>query len=83
MKNFVYHNQILYHKPCFNLFILHDNLFDKQGSEISKNYIFCTFRHTVFIIHVPPFINHLKITLHSQKVPLKQKSNHFIVECLS
>ena len=32
------------------------------------------------IIHLSPFINHLKITL---KVMLKQKSNHFIVQSLS
>ena len=34
MKNFIYHNQIVHHKPCFNLFILHNNLFDNQGSKI-------------------------------------------------
>ena len=36
------------HKPCFNLFILHNNLFNNQGSEINKNDIFCKFPHTVF-----------------------------------
>ena len=45
----MYHNQIAYHKPpCFNLFILHSNLFNNQGSEINKNDIFCSFPHTVF-----------------------------------
>ena len=39
---------MVHHKPCFNLFILHNNLFDNQGSEINKNDIFCTFQHTVF-----------------------------------
>ena len=49
MKNFIYHNQIVNHKPpCFNLFILHNNLSDNQGSEINKNDIFCSFPHTVF-----------------------------------
>ena len=49
MKSFMYHNQIVHHKPpCFNLFILHNNLFDNQGSEINKNNIFCSFPHTVF-----------------------------------
>ena len=48
MKNFIYYNQIVHHKPCFNLSILHNNLFDNQGSKINKNDIFCTFRHTVF-----------------------------------
>ena len=48
MKKFMYHNQIVHHKlPCFNLFILHNNLFDNQGSDINK-YIFCSFPHTVF-----------------------------------
>ena len=38
----------MHHKPCFNLFILHNNLFNNQGSEINKNDIFCKFPHTVF-----------------------------------
>ena len=38
----MYHNQIVHHKPCFNLFILHKNLFDNQESQINKN-IFCMF----------------------------------------
>ena len=48
MKNFMYHNQIVHHKPFFDLFILHNNLFDNQGSEINKNNMFCTLQHTVF-----------------------------------
>ena len=49
------HNQIVHHnKPCFNLFILHNNLFDNQGRKINKNEIFCTFRHTVFYENFPP-----------------------------
>ena len=36
------------------LFILHNNLFDNQRSEINKNDIFCTFRHTVFYEKVLP-----------------------------
>ena len=43
----MYHNQIVHHKPCSNLFILHNNLLDNQGSEINKDDIFCTFQHTV------------------------------------
>ena len=31
------HNQIVHHKTCFNLFILHKNLFHNQGSEINEN----------------------------------------------
>ena len=27
-------SQIVHHNPCFNLFILHNNSFDNQGSEI-------------------------------------------------
>ena len=30
-------------------------------------------------MHVPPFINHLKITLKVQSL-LKQKSNHYLVQ---
>ena len=44
----MYHNQIVHHKPCFNLFILHNNLFDNQGSEVNKDDIFCSFQDTVF-----------------------------------
>ena len=31
----MYHNQKVHHKPCFNLFMPHNNLFDNQGSEIN------------------------------------------------
>ena len=40
---YVYDSQIVHHNPCFNLFILHDNSFDNQGSEINKNDIFLCF----------------------------------------
>ena len=33
----------MHHNPCFNLFILHSNSFDNQGSKISKNDIFLRF----------------------------------------
>ena len=36
----IYNSQIVHHNPCFNLFILHKNLFDNQGSEINENDIF-------------------------------------------
>ena len=39
----IYNSQIVHHNPCFNLFILHNNLFDNQGSEINKNDIFLRF----------------------------------------
>ena len=56
MKNFMYHNQITHHThPCFNLFTLHDNLFDNQGSEINKNDIFLRFDTTLlysFSLHM-------------------------------
>ena len=62
MKNFVYHNQIVHHKPCFNLFRLHNNLFDNQGNEINKNNIFCEFRHTVFrLVREMPVSQEIKI----------------------
>ena len=37
---YVYDSQIVPHNPSFNLFILHSNPFDNQGSEINKNDIF-------------------------------------------
>ena len=37
---YVYDNQIVHHNPCFNLFKLHNNSFDNQGSKINKNDIF-------------------------------------------
>ena len=64
MKNFMYHNQIVHHKPpYFKLFILHNNLFDNQGNEINKSDIFCSFRHTVYIYAImktmcPPGYHH-------------------------
>ena len=36
MKNFIYQNQIVHHKPCFNLSIFHNNLLDNHGSEINN-----------------------------------------------
>ena len=32
MKNFIDHNQVMHHKSCLNLFILHNNLFNNKGS---------------------------------------------------
>ena len=36
-------SQIVHHIPCFNLFILHSNQFDNQGSEINKNDVLLRF----------------------------------------
>ena len=36
MKNIIYQNHIVHHKPCFNLSILHNNLLDNHGSEINN-----------------------------------------------
>ena len=38
MKNFIYRNQIVHHKPCFNLFVLQNNLFDKLRKRKSTKY---------------------------------------------
>ena len=40
---YIYDSQIVHHNPCFIIFILHDNSFDNQGSEINKNNIFLRF----------------------------------------
>ena len=39
----LYDSQIVHHNPCFKLFILHNNSFDNQGSQINKNDIFLRF----------------------------------------
>ena len=36
-------SQMVHHNHCFNLFILHNNSFDNQASEINKNDIFLSF----------------------------------------
>ena len=56
MKKFIYHNQTVYHKPCFNLFIPLDNLFDNQGGKINKSDIFCTLRHIAFYENLRKYI---------------------------
>ena len=40
---YIYDSHIVHHDPCFILFILHNNSFDNQGSEINKNHIFLRF----------------------------------------
>ena len=40
---YMYDSQIVHHNPCFIIFILHNNSFDNQGSEINKNHIFLRF----------------------------------------
>ena len=45
----------MHHNPCFNLFLLHDNSFDTQGSKINKKHFF-TFQHTVFYENFLPSI---------------------------
>ena len=52
-----------HHKPCFNLFILCNNLFDNQGNEINKNNIFYAFQHNVF------HENFLYICIHVNYLP--------------
>ena len=41
--SYIYDSQIEHHNSCFNLFMLHSNPFDNQGSEINKNDIFLRF----------------------------------------
>ena len=36
---YVYDSQTVHHNPCFNLFILHNNSFDNQGSEVTAHLI--------------------------------------------
>ena len=43
MYIYIYYSQLVHPNPCFNLFMLHNNSFDNQGSEINKNDIFLRF----------------------------------------
>ena len=47
---YIYDSQLVHHSTCFNLFIFHNNLFNKQGGEINKNDISLRF-------DILPFIN--------------------------
>ena len=58
---YIYDSQIVHHNPRFNLFILHNNSFDNQGSKINKNDIFFTFRHTILYKNfLPTYFFHFK-----------------------
>ena len=51
-------SQIVHHNPCFNLFLLHNNSFDNQGSEINEKDIFLrfdlvSFTKTFFLLQIP------------------------------
>ena len=45
---YIYESQIVRHNPCFNLFILRNNSFDNQKSEINKNDNFLRFETLSF-----------------------------------
>ena len=45
---YTYESQIVRHNPCFNLFILRNNSFDNQKSEINKNDNFLRFETLSF-----------------------------------
>ena len=40
---YIYDSQIVHHNTCFDLFILRNNSFDNQGSEMKKKDIFLRF----------------------------------------
>ena len=57
MYIYIYYSQLVHPNPCFNLFMLHNNSFDNQGSEINKNDIFLpfdipSFTKTFFLLHI-------------------------------
>ena len=63
---YIYDSQIVHHNHCFNLFILHSNPFDNEGSKINKNDIFLrTVRHTVFYKNFLP--THIYIYIYIYK----------------
>ena len=71
----IHDRQIVHHNPCLNLFILHNNSFDNQESEINKNDIkrhFFTFRHTVFYENFLPTI--YKYTNISKQIQISNKN---------
>ena len=43
---------IVHHNPFFNLFMLHSNPFDNQGSEINKNEIFYNIISYIYNIYI-------------------------------
>ena len=49
----IYDSQIAHHNPCFNLFKLHNNSFDNQGSEMNNNiflrFSILSFTKTLFL----------------------------------
>ena len=69
---YIYDSQIVYHNPCFNLSILHNNSFDNQGSKINKNDIFLHFDvlsfTKIFFLHVYIYgIHHWRIVSSSYR----------------
>ena len=83
----MYHNQIVHHKPCSNLFILHNNLLDNQGSEINKDDIFCTFQHTVlyeklYIIYYIIYYLYIYIYIHIYQLPSLRFNSGPTVYCV-
>ena len=55
---YMHDSQIVHHNPCFNLFLLHNNSFDNQGSEINEKDIFLrfdlvSFTKTFFLLQIP------------------------------
>ena len=53
---YIYDSQIVHHNPCFNLFILYNNSFDNQGSEINKNDIIYTIVHIYIYLYIYIYI---------------------------
>ena len=58
---YIYDSQIVHENFCFNLFILHNDSFDNQGSEINKNDVFLrfdilSFTKNSFLLHIQLYI---------------------------
>ena len=58
---YIYDSQTVHHNSCFNLFILHNNSFDNQRSEINKNNISFMFRQSAFYKNFLPTIRTLSM----------------------
>ena len=66
--------------PCFNLFILHNNSFDNQGSEINKSNTFLRFNIYIYIyiynVYIYIYLYNVYINIHIQN----KKQTSFNVE---
>ena len=82
MYIYIYDSQIVHHNTCFDLFILRNNSFDNQGSEMKKKRHFFTFRHTVFYQNFLPTLVAIELRVlkvNAQQIHYQSKYMSFIL----